>query len=148
MYLFKDFDYNSRRATLQRRFSVKRLFLQSTSQQLILYFVFLASQKLQIQQFFQYLTFICLHLTVANVIISWWRRMMMRLAMLHFADVGTSLSCDLTSNFLSIFIPYMNKSYKNAARHQFHERNQKLFLHIINYTQTNCAKFCLNVPQF
>ena len=40
----------------------------------------------------------------------------MRLTMLHYIGVGTSVSYEYAeSRFLSIFTPFLNKSYQNAV---------------------------------
>ena len=83
--------------------------------------------------------YICLYLTIPNVIISWKRSI--RLIMLHCPDIGTSLLRDnIASCFLIIFTSYMNKSYKNTFQYLCHVTNWKLYLRILNSAQTNCAK--------
>ena len=123
---FKNLDHISGRATLRKRFFLSNgHFCNTHLSGCFLYFVFLVSYKLQIEQDFSNIS-TCLHLTITNVIISVisWRRPM-RLIMLHGTpDIETSMSCDsVVSSFLITFTSYMNKSYKNNVQYLCHAMN-------------------------
>ena len=112
---FKDFDYISRLATFRRGFLLKVYFFKTYLCDCFcnLSSLWVRNSKLS-RHFFK--IFICLYLTIPNVILSW--KQPIRIIMLHCTDMKTSLSCDyIASSFIIIFTSYMNKSYKNAVQY-------------------------------